>query len=216
MGNNENLLSTENLPSTIVNEVTTIGNAYRRLIDKAAKLWLRISYWTHARDVEFDDGKTAQEKVGNINGITSDFNLVDEDIASSILPVHNVTVKTNKIKENLDKGIINDHIQFVIDSNGNLGWKKDGADAVIPFSSIFVMTTTRRNPDPTRYMCYACCVYHHASGGKGRAIFPKSSNMYGSMIYNMFALPSGRNQDLPEESDYNFYLWGPLNTKDYY
>lgn len=121
--------------STTINEVTVTGRVYRRLIDKAAKLWQRISYWTKACDVEFDDGKTAQAKLGDINGITSDAELINEDIASSILPVHDVTVKANKIKENLDKGIINDRIQLVIDNNGKLAWKKDGADTVIPFNT---------------------------------------------------------------------------------
>lgn len=114
--------------STTINEVKITGRAERRLIDKAAKLWLRISRWTHASDVEFDDGKTAQDKVGVINGITSKFEDGQEDIcASSLL--------TKKIKDDLNDGIINDHIQLVIQPDGTLGWKKDGADTVIPFSS---------------------------------------------------------------------------------
>lgn len=72
--------------STIVNEVIVTGRAERQLIDKAAKLWQRISRWTHATDVEFVDGRTAQEKVGNINGITSILNNRD-DIAASISSV---------------------------------------------------------------------------------------------------------------------------------
>lgn len=47
----------------IVNEIIVTGRVKRRLIDKAAKLWQKISYWTKASDVEFDDGKTAEEKV---------------------------------------------------------------------------------------------------------------------------------------------------------
>lgn len=117
----------DTIVSTVVNEVTVTGRVYRRLIDKAAKLWQRISYWTKACDVEFDDGKSAQEKVGNINGITSDFELGAQDIAASSL-------LTKKIKDDLNAGIINDRIQLVIQADGTLGWKKDGADAVIPFS----------------------------------------------------------------------------------
>lgn len=112
--------------STTVNEVIVTGRKKRRLIDKAAKLWQRISYWTKACDVEFDDGKTAQEKVGAINGITSNFQIGSDDIAAS-------SKLTNKIKIDLNNGIINDHIQLVIMDNGKLGWKKDGADTVTPF-----------------------------------------------------------------------------------
>lgn len=115
--------------STTVNEVIITGKKHRRLIDKAAKLWQRISYWTKACDVEFDDGKTAQEKVGAINGITSDFTYGKSDIAASSL-------LTKKIKDDLNEGIINEHIQFVIRDNGKLGWKKDGADTVYPFSGV--------------------------------------------------------------------------------
>lgn len=114
--------------STTVNEVIVTGRKKRRLIDKAAKLWQRISYWTKACDVEFDDGRTAQEKVGAINGITSNFSEGAEDIAASSL-------LTKKIKDDLNEGIINDRIQLVVREDGTLGWKKDGADTVYPFST---------------------------------------------------------------------------------
>lgn len=112
-----------------INEIVVTGRIFRRLIDKSAKLWQRISWWTKASDVEFDDGKTAEHKLGNINGITSSFQDNDTDVcASSFL--------THRIKTDLNDGIINEHIQFVLDEDGNLGWKKDGADTVINFSSV--------------------------------------------------------------------------------
>lgn len=40
---------------------------------------------------------------------------------------------TKRIKTDLNNGIINDRIQLVIQDDGTLGWKKDGADTVIPF-----------------------------------------------------------------------------------
>lgn len=112
-----------------INEKIVTGRKFRRLIDKEAKLWQLISWWGKASDVEFDDGKTAEQKVGNINGITSSFQINDSSVCAS-------SVLTNRIKTDLNDGIINDHIQFVIDEDGNLGWKKDGADTVINFSSI--------------------------------------------------------------------------------
>lgn len=140
--------------STVVNEVRITGRVYRRLIDKAAKLWQRISYWTHASDVEFDDGKTAQEKVGNINGITSDFKYGADDIAAS-------SVLTKTIKDDLNDGIINERIQLVIDEDGNLGWKKDGADTVIPFKGGKVRFTVNAS---------SAAGYGSVSGGMTNAI----------------------------------------------
>lgn len=112
-----------------INEKIVTGRKFRRLIDKEAKLWLRFSLWSKADDVEFDDGKTAEQKVGNINGITDDVYNNRSDISQSSAGVFT-------IRNALDHGIINNRIQFVIDEDGNLGWKRDGADAVINFSSI--------------------------------------------------------------------------------
>lgn len=46
---------------------------YKVLADNTigAFIWNRLSFWTHSSDVEFEDGETAQEKVGNIHGITT-------------------------------------------------------------------------------------------------------------------------------------------------
>ena len=49
-----------------VNEVIVTGRKFRKLLDEATRLWQRISFWTKASDVEFDDGKTAEEKVFNL------------------------------------------------------------------------------------------------------------------------------------------------------
>lgn len=53
-----------------VSEKRVTGKFYR-IWSAADKLWHRISFWTHANDVEFNDGKTAQTKVGAIKGITT-------------------------------------------------------------------------------------------------------------------------------------------------
>lgn len=56
-----------------VSEKKVTGKFYR-IWSTADKLWHRISFWTHANDVEFNDGKTAQTKVGAIKGITTSTN----------------------------------------------------------------------------------------------------------------------------------------------
>lgn len=48
-------------------EIKKVGKAYRILIDSASDLWHRISFWTNASDVEFEDGKSAQEKIGDFS-----------------------------------------------------------------------------------------------------------------------------------------------------
>lgn len=49
-----------------INETIVTGRKFRKLVDETTKLWQRISFWTKASDVEFDDGETAQEKIENL------------------------------------------------------------------------------------------------------------------------------------------------------
>ena len=106
----------------VVNEVI-VSTYNRRLIDKAAKLWQRFSCWTKASDVEFSDGKTAEQKLVNINGISSDLNENDDKIAASISSVHEVNNKFGGLRFGLDE-----------DGNPIIIIKgEDGADTVIPF-----------------------------------------------------------------------------------
>lgn len=108
--------------STTINEIIVTGRAERQLIDKAAKLWQRISRWTHSSDVEFEDGKTAEQKVGNINGITSVFGNRD-DIAASISSV-------NSVKEELEYRIGGFRIYKGEDGNIYIIDENAGADSV--------------------------------------------------------------------------------------
>ena len=50
----------------VVNEQIVTGRKFRKLIDEASRLWLRISFWTKACDVEFDDGETLDTKFNNL------------------------------------------------------------------------------------------------------------------------------------------------------
>ncbi|MCM1234080.1 MAG: hypothetical protein NC489_28585 [Ruminococcus flavefaciens] len=118
-------MSEANIASNIVNEVVVIGRKKRRLIDKQAKLWQRLSYWTSASDVEFGDGKSAEQKVGNINGITSDYLINNEKIAASSA----LTYKSyNKFNEFTDNGKIKRIT--IIDGKPYIEYK-DGADTVL-------------------------------------------------------------------------------------
>ena len=60
------------------------GHKYRILSDTVNQIWDRISFWTHADDVAFDDNTTVSENLGAIKGITSDMNGESDNIAASI------------------------------------------------------------------------------------------------------------------------------------
>ena len=70
-----------------VNETNVTGRKFRRLIDESAKLWQRISFWTKASDVEFEDGKTAEAKLSAINGITNSLTSTSSNIVASAAAV---------------------------------------------------------------------------------------------------------------------------------
>ncbi len=53
-----------------INEQIVTGRKFRKLLDEATKLWQRISFWTKASDVEFDDGRTAEEKLGKLSFVS--------------------------------------------------------------------------------------------------------------------------------------------------
>lgn len=53
-----------------INEQIITGRKFRKLIDETTKLWQRISFWTKASDIEFDDGRTAEEKLGNLKFVS--------------------------------------------------------------------------------------------------------------------------------------------------
>lgn len=112
-----------------VNEEIVTGRKFRKLIDEATKLWQRISFWTKASDVEFDDGQTAETKVGAINGITDSLVSTSSNIAASAKALSTVNNK-----------LANGRVNIVVTETG-LGYKIDGADTVTPFSKIPVFGT---------------------------------------------------------------------------
>ena len=50
-----------------INEEKVAGRKFRKLVDEAQKLWQRISFWTMACDVEFEDGQNLEEKIKLLN-----------------------------------------------------------------------------------------------------------------------------------------------------
>ena len=108
-----------------INEVEITGKKFRQLIDEATKLWQKISFWTKSSDVEFDDGKNAETKVGAIDGITDSLVSTSSNIAASAKAV-------STINNNLGG------FTPIIDETGKItGYKTSvgGADTVFPFNN---------------------------------------------------------------------------------
>lgn len=81
-----------------VNEQIVTGRAHRVLIDKAAKLWQRISFWTKASDVEFNDGNNAEVKINSINtsldGINTKLGIKKATLAAGAI---SITISDSRI-----------------------------------------------------------------------------------------------------------------------
>ena len=84
-----------------VNEQIVTGRKFRKLVDEATKLWQRISFWTKAVDVEFNDSKTAETKLGAIDGITDSLVSTSSRIAASAKAVNELN---NKLTESFQVG----------------------------------------------------------------------------------------------------------------
>ena len=105
------------------------GKSYN-IFDKVNNVWNKISFWHKASDCEFNDGKTAQTKVGAIDGITSDLSGESETVAASI-----------KCVNQLNSSLTADNAQafrFAYDSTTQkYGYKVKEADTdvFVPFNS---------------------------------------------------------------------------------
>ncbi len=92
-----------------VSEKKVTGKFYR-IWSAADKLWHRISFWTHANDVEFNDGKTAQTKVGAIKGITTSTNTQETGYAAdatTITTLNQSVAGLNQSVDNLNQSLVN-------------------------------------------------------------------------------------------------------------
>lgn len=76
-----------------INEQIVTGRKFRKLVNEGTKLWERISFWKKAVDVEFNDGKTAETKMGAINGITDSLTSTSSNIVASAKAVKTLNDK---------------------------------------------------------------------------------------------------------------------------
>ena len=123
-------------------EIQVTGKKYRILTDVTNKVWTVISFVSKAVDTIFNDGKTAEAKLGAIDGITSDLSGESETIAASIKCV-------NELNSSLGG------LRFGTDGEGNYGYF--GADdSLIPFSedAIVFFGGTTNNANYTVFCVY--------------------------------------------------------------
>lgn len=71
-----------------LNEKIITGRKFRKLLDKKNKLWLRLSFWTKASDVEFDDGTVLEGKfdtfTDNVNNLTNSVSTLQNNVDTLI------------------------------------------------------------------------------------------------------------------------------------
>lgn len=88
-----------------VNETIVTNRYFRRCTDAANKVWQRISFWHKASDCEFDDGSTAQTKVGAIKGITTSTSVTETGYAADMTTVKGLQTQIDELNSNLSKQI---------------------------------------------------------------------------------------------------------------
>lgn len=71
-----------------VDEVKVTGRKYR-LWDAVNSIWKRVSYWTAASDVEFEDGLNLEDKVSEIN---TDINELSEDFSNALADLQDTDI----------------------------------------------------------------------------------------------------------------------------
>jgi len=147
-----------------MSDTKRIGKKYRVLRDASTHEWDLLSFWTSAQDVEMDDGDTVQKKITDmestisqdttvVNGLKFDVESAPVFSTSKIYSRGDIVNKDgyfyycykainvpgnwtgeanwNPITEALP-------FRFGIDSDGNYGYIKVGADSVTPFRSAAV------------------------------------------------------------------------------
>lgn len=116
-----------------IQETIKTGRKYRKCIDNTpgSKKWERYSFWTKSTDVEFSDGTTAESKLGNYKGVTTNENQV-AGYAADVTLVKTIKTSLSNLITSLTNLVnsINDRLggmRFYEDSTGKY---VVGADSV--------------------------------------------------------------------------------------
>ena len=95
-----------------VNETIVTNRYFRRCTDAANKVWQRISFWHKASDCEFDDGSTAQTKVGAIKGITTSTSVTETGYAADMTTVKGLQTQIDELNSNLGNLVYKINVQL--------------------------------------------------------------------------------------------------------
>jgi hypothetical protein len=87
-------------------ETISTNNKFRILIDAVNRIYSRISFWTKASDVEFDDGGTAETKLGDILGITDSLTSDSSNVAASAYAVKELNDKVTELTKSVNSSLI--------------------------------------------------------------------------------------------------------------
>lgn len=103
-----------------IGDTVSKGNYFNVCTDETNQTFETKSFYTDSEDVSFADGENAENKVGAIKGITSDFNTTDAGYAASMTAV-------SKLNSSLADG----NISFSVGEDGApYATYKVGADTV--------------------------------------------------------------------------------------
>lgn len=191
-----------------VNEQIVTGRKFRKLIDEATKLWQRISFWTKASDVEFDDGQTAETKMGAINGIT------DSLVSNS----SNVAASAKALSELNNK--LNNQPEWIRGESGNItGYRFGGADTVFPFSNAkagsFVSAMGEEHTIGLGFEPSFIFVYETQSGGTGMLTHWLYFSEYSTTkyFYNYSSTDANRSENIGTVGTYGGFFSIGNNVK---
>ncbi len=97
------------------------GRSFRKCIDVSNQLWQKISFWSKASDIEFDDGENAETKLGAIRGITADLNTTEAGYAADMMALTQLNNQINMLEQYVDNKYseLNTKVDNAI-SGGNL------------------------------------------------------------------------------------------------
>lgn len=148
----------------MANDTKRYGKKYRILVNAVTKAWDVISFWTSARDVELDDGSSAQDTFDALKNDTTALQTTvsglstNNEYAVTNAPMYDNSLKYAKgdlvtyngsifkciVDINTPEPWVPSHweavgdpipFKFGIDADGNYGYIKAGADSVTPFKS---------------------------------------------------------------------------------
>lgn len=170
-----------------IGDTVSKGNYFNVCTDETKQTFETKSFYTDSGDVSFADGENAENKVGAIKGITSDFNTTDSGYAASMTAV-------SKLNSSLESN--NEHFYYDV-QNGVRGFNTDparGADTFHPFNRINgeivynpsgLVKNYTLNASPNSYYLIQCISFRN-DGIHRRFIFTGAEIIFTAMSTNYY------------------------------